>query len=86
MLLMATSLSSVFLHPRELAFVRLRCDVLSYINWRDHFVRRMMVRGNRRHEDLEDTMLFLREKTRSLFRRQRGGRLPLPPPGDEVKV
>jgi len=84
-LLMATSLSSVFLHPRELAFVRLRCDVLSYINWRDHFVRRMMVRGNRRHEDLEDAMLFLRAKMRGLFRRQGGGRLPVHPP-DEVRV
>ena len=23
--------------------VRLRCDILSYLNWRDHYVRRMAV-------------------------------------------
>jgi len=66
--MIASSCWSVFLHPRELAFVRLRCDVLSYINWRDHFVRRMMVRGRRRHEDLEDAILVTKEAWKARLR------------------
>ena len=53
--------------------MRLRCDVLSYVNWKDHFVRRMMVRGNRRNEDLEDALMFTRERTKAIFRKLRPG-------------
>ena len=55
--LMASNIMSVLMFPKELAFVRLRCDGRTYMNWRDHFVRRMMVRGLRRDQDLVDFAL-----------------------------
>ena len=42
--------------------MRLRCDVLSYLNWRDHYVRRMAVRAHRRDHELADTLTMLRSR------------------------
>ena len=54
--MLGASIVSVLLHPRELAVVRLRCDVLSYINWRDHYIRRMTVRAHRRDNEIVDAV------------------------------
>ena len=42
--------------------MRLRCDVLSYLNWRDHYVRRMAVRAHQRDRELADTLTMLRSR------------------------
>lgn len=42
--------------------MRLRCDVLSYLNWRDHYIRRMAVRAHRRDHELADTLTMLRSR------------------------
>ena len=48
--LMASSLLSVLLHPTELAIVRIRADVQGYLNWRDHYIKRMALQATRREE------------------------------------
>ena len=60
--MLGSSIVSVLLYPRELAVVRLRCDVLAYMNWRDHYVRRMAVRAHRRDNELADSMTMLRTR------------------------
>ena len=42
--------------------MRLRCDVLSYLNWRDHYIRRMAVRAHQRDHELGDTLTMLRSR------------------------
>ena len=59
-LLMATSLVSVLLHPTELALVKLPSDVQGYMNWRDHYVRKMVLQGARRDQDVADAILRVR--------------------------
>ena len=59
-LLMATSLVSVLLHPTELALVKLPSDVQGYMNWRDHYVRKMGLQAARRDQDVADAFLRLK--------------------------
>ena len=62
--LMASSIASVVMHPKELAFVTLQCNGRSYSNWRAHFERRVLVRGTRRGEDLADFVHHLQAALR----------------------
>ena len=55
--LMASSLLSVLLHPTELAIVRIRADVQGYLNWRDHYIKRMALQATRRDQDVADAAL-----------------------------
>lgn len=57
---MATSLVSVLLHPTELALVKLPSDVQGYMNWRDHYVRKMGLQAARRDQDVADAFLRLK--------------------------
>ena len=54
---MASSLLSVLLHPTELAIVRIRADVQGYLNWRDHYIKRMALQATRRDQDVADAAL-----------------------------
>ena len=70
--MLGASIVSVLLHPRELAVVRLRCDVLSYINWRDHYIRRMTVRAHRRDHEIVDAVTMFAARWRHTKHALRG--------------
>ena len=43
LVMLTSSIVSVIFWPGQMAVVRLRSDVHGYMNWRDHYIRRMTV-------------------------------------------
>ena len=65
--LMASSLLSVLLHPTELAIVRIRADVQGYLNWRDHYIKKMALQAARRDQDIADAFLYYKSRILHYF-------------------
>jgi len=65
--LMANSLISVLLHPTELAVVRIRADVQGYLNWRDHYIKKMALQAARRDQDIADAFLYYKSRITHYF-------------------
>jgi hypothetical protein len=60
--LLLSGVLSVLFEPTALAVVKLRCDKLGYLNWRDSYLGKIAVRAHRRDHEVSDRVGRVRAK------------------------